>query len=111
MRKSLFSIVTGVALITGATVASADTTTTTTTTWTPDQGTAIREYSTTKHYSSFKDPTLRPSVGVVLPNAVTVYPLPQTVQVPSADRYSYSIINEHPVVVERSSRKVIHAWD
>jgi hypothetical protein len=39
-----------------------------------------------------------------------MYPLPSTIQVQSPDRYSYSIINEQPVVVERSSRKVIHTW-
>jgi len=37
--------------------------------------------------------------------------LPDTVKVPTPERYSYSIINNHPVVVERSSRKVIHTWD
>jgi hypothetical protein len=46
-----------------------------------------------------------------LPNTVTVYPLPGTVKVEQPDRYSYGIINEHPVIVERTSRKVIHTWD
>ncbi|MEJ0015237.1 MAG: DUF1236 domain-containing protein [Acetobacteraceae bacterium] len=110
MRRSLFSIVTGTALLAGASVASADTTTTTTT-WTPEQGTTIREYSTTRHYNSWNDPAFKPSVGVVVPQTVTAYPLPETVTIPQRDTYSYSIINNQPVVIERGSRKVIHAWD
>jgi hypothetical protein len=37
--------------------------------------------------------------------------LPDTLKVPSADRYSYGIVNDRPVVVERTSRKVIHTWE
>jgi len=82
MRKSLFSIVTASALVAGAGLAAAQTTTTTTSTWTPDQGSAITQYSTTQHYQSYAQPNV--SVGTVLPQSVTVYPLPPTVQVPDA---------------------------
>jgi hypothetical protein len=71
----------------------------------------LSQYSTTRHYSSFDDPSLSPRIGAELPSSVTVHPLPDTVKVPTPERYSYSIINNHPVVVERSSRKVIHTWD
>jgi Protein of unknown function (DUF1236) len=112
MRKSLFSIVTASVLVSGVGLAGAQTATTTTTTtqWTPDQGTAITQYSTTQHYKSFSDPGLRPNVGMELPGTVTVYPLPQTVTVQSPDRYSYGIVNDQPVVVERTTRKVVHTW-
>jgi len=108
MRKSLFSIVTASALVTGVGLAGAQTTTTTTTTWTPEQGTAITQYSTTQHYQSFSDPGV--TVGTVLPQTMTVYPLPPTVQVPSPDSYSYTIVNNQPVVVERTTRRVVHVW-
>jgi hypothetical protein len=108
MRKSLFSIVTATALVTSAGLAGAQTTTSTTTTWTPEQGTAITQYSTTQHYQSFSDPSV--TVGTVLPQTVTVYPLPPTVEVPSADNYSYTIVNNQPVVVERTTRRVVHVW-
>ena len=108
MRKSLFTIVTASALMAGAGLAGAQTTTSTTTTWTPEQGTAITQYSTTQHYQSYSQPGV--TVGTVLPDAVTVYPLPPTVEVPSANSYSYSIVNNQPVVVERTSRKVVHVW-
>ncbi len=112
MRRSLISAVTGAVLLAGIGIASAQTTTTTkTTTWTTDQGTAIREYSTTKKYNSFSDPSLKPNVGTALPGTVTLYPLPETMKVPASETYSYGIVNDHPVVVERTTRKVIHTWD
>jgi hypothetical protein len=111
MRKSLFSIVVACALLVGAGLASAQTTTTTTTTsWTPAQGTAITQYSTTQDYQSFSDPALVPTVGVVLPGTVTMYPLPTTVLAPTPGAYSYSIVNNHPVVVDTTTRRVVHTW-
>lgn len=110
MRKSWISIVSASALLASAGVASAQTTTTTTTTWTPQEGTAITQYSTTQHYQAYSDPGLQPSVGAVLPPAVTVYPLPPTVAVPAPQQYSYSIVNNQPVVVERTTRRVVHVW-
>jgi hypothetical protein len=92
MRRSLFTIVTASVLLAGSGLAAAQTTTTTTT-WTTDHGTAIREYSTTKKYTSFSDPALTPNVGLVLPGTVTLYPLPETMKVPLADTYSYSRSN------------------
>jgi hypothetical protein len=111
MKKSLLSLVAATVLLAGAGLASAQTTTTTTTTWTADQGTAMRTYSTTQKYTSYNDPAYKPSIGGVLPGPVTIYPLPSTVTVTQPDNYSYSIVNERPVVIERSSRKVIHTWD
>jgi hypothetical protein len=110
-RSHLFSIVAASALLAGLGLASAQTTTTTTTTWSTDQGGVIREYSTTKKYGSYSDPSFNATVGVELPGAVTLYPLPETVVVEQPDRYSYGIVNDHPVVVERSSRKVVHSWE
>jgi len=105
------SILSAAILLAGVGMASAETTTSTSTTWTNEQGSAIREYSSTKHYSSYSDPSFKGGVGVVLPQGATVYPLPESMNVPRSETYSYSIINNRPVVVERSSRKVIHTWD
>jgi hypothetical protein len=111
MRRSLLSIVAASALLTGAGLASAQTTTTTTTqTWTTDQGQVIREYSTTKNYQSFSEPGLQPQVGMELPTTVQLYPLPETIQIQEPQRYSYTIINNAPVVVERTTRRVVHTW-
>lgn len=112
MRRSLFSIATGAVLLAGVQLAAAQgTTTTTTTTWTNDQGAIIRDYSVQQHYNSIDDPNLKPSVGVALPGTVSVYPLPQAVAVPDPDLYSYTIINNRPVIVERTTRRVVHTWE
>ena len=110
MKKSLFSIVTGTLLLASVGMASAQTTTTTSTTWTADQGAAITTYSTTQKQTSFTDPAMKPMVGMTLPDTVTIYPLPETVKMMPADRYAYGMINGRPVVVERTSRQVVHVW-
>jgi hypothetical protein len=101
MRKSLFSVVTASALLAGAGLVSAQTTTTTTT---------MTQYSTSQRYQSFSDPALTPTVGMALPEAVTVYPMPATVLAPPPGSYNYSIINNQPVVVDTTTRKVVHTW-
>ena len=111
MRKSVISFVTASMLLAGAGFASAQTTTTTTQTWTNDQGTAITTYSTTQKYPSFNDPAMKPTVGMMLPGTVTVYPLPGTVTVTTPERYSYGIINNKPVIIDRTSRQVVHTWN
>src|SRR3954462_15903219 len=112
MKKAFLPIAAAV-IFAGVGVATAQTTSSTTTssTWTNDQGHTFSEYSKTKNYSSVNDPSLQPSVGIALPGSVTVYPLPETMKVPNAESYRYSIINNPPVVVESSSRKVVHSWD
>lgn len=98
-------------LLAGAGAVSAQTTTTTTTkTFTNEQGTVLREYSTTQHYNSYNDPAMHPTIGTAIPGAVTVYPLPGTVTVERPDRYNYAIINNNPVIIERENRRVIHTW-
>jgi hypothetical protein len=112
MKRSLLSIAATSVFVAGVGLASAQTTSSSsTTTWTNDQGTVIREYSTTNHYNSFSDPNLNPNVGTELPSSVPLYPLPQTLNVPQASTYSYSIINDRPVVVERTTRRVVHTWE
>ena len=110
MNKSVLSLFAASILFASVGIASAQTTTTTTT-WTNDQGAAITAYSTTQKYVPFSDPAFKPSIGTALPGTVTLYPLPDTMKVLQADTYSYSIVNEHPVVVERTTRKVVHSWE
>ena len=105
MNKSLFSFAAASVLLAGIGFASAQFATTTT--WTTEQGRVFTDYPTTQKYSSFSDPALNPTVGSALPQTVTVYPLPSTVTVVQPDRYSYGIVNNQPVVVERTTRKVV----
>lgn len=112
MRRPLFSIAAASLLIAGAGAAYAQTSETTrTTTWTNGDGTVMRDYSSTRHYQSYDDPSWHANVGEELPPDATTYPLPNTVHVPVPDQYSYSIINHQPVVVERTTRRVVHTWD
>lgn len=111
MNKSLLSAVSASVFLVGIGLASAQSTTSTTTTWTNDQGKAIREYSTTQKYSSYSDPAFKPNVGMALPGSVTIYPLPESMKVPSSETYSYGIVNDRPIVVERTTRKVVHSWE
>lgn len=111
MRRSLFSIAAASVLLAGVGLAHAQSTTTTTESWTTDEGTGLRSYSTTEHWKSWDDPSFHADVGVALPGNVMLHPLPDSMHVPNADRYSYSIINNNPVVVERTTRRVVHTWD
>jgi hypothetical protein len=110
MKSPFFMTVAASMLVATVSVATAQTTTQTTTSWTNDQGTTITKYSETQKYPSINDPAMKPTVGMALPGSVTVYPLPPTVQVQQPDRYRYAIINNRPVVVEQSGRKVVHVW-
>ena len=111
MRRSLRSIATAAVFLASAGIAAAQTSTTTTTTWTNDEGTGLRQYSVTRHYKSYDDPQWHAQVGAELPRMAPIYPLPDTMQVPLAERYSYTIVNNAPVVVERTTRRVVHSWD
>jgi hypothetical protein len=110
MRRSLLSIVAAAALLVLAGAASAQTATGTTTTGTTGQGTAIREYSTTKHYESYSDPAFQSDVGIAVPDSMTLHPLPERIQIAEPERYSYTIVNDRPVIVERGTRRVVHTW-
>src|SRR3954452_13428685 len=112
MKKSFLPTVAASLFALSAGIASAQTTTTTSSTeWTKEQEAGFTAYSKTKSYSCVTDRSLKPMVGSALPSSVTVYPLPDTMKVPNADTYRYGIINDHPVVVESTSRKVVHSWD
>jgi hypothetical protein len=108
MKKSLLSIVTGAVLLAGAGLASAQTTTTTT--WTDAHGNIIREHSTTANVKPFMDPSFKVTVGTPLPQTAELYPLPPTITVPERDNFSYTIVNNTPVIVERDSRRIVHMW-
>jgi hypothetical protein len=110
MRKSLLSIAAATMFLGGVGLALADGEAAVPT-WDAAQGTTLTQYSTTMKYTSSVDPNMTSTVGTVLPDTVTVYPLPESMKIPSADRYRYGMINDHPVVVETTTRKVVHNWN
>ena len=106
--RTVLSALTAALLVSGA--ALAQTATTTTTTWTDEYGNIIRQESVTKKFEPVMDPQLDVTVGASLPSSIEVYPLPSTVRVEQPERYAYVIVNDDPVVVEKSSRRVIHVY-
>ncbi len=109
MKNSMIGVAAFAMMLSGA--AYAEVTTKTTTTWTNEQGAMIREHSVVKHYNSFNDPKAIVKDGFEVPASVNVYPLPDTIKVEEPARYSYVIINDKPVVIERTSRRVIHTFE
>ena len=108
MKRSLLCA--AAVLLSAGGALAADVSTTTTTTWTNEEGAMVREHSVTKHYKAVEDPSIDVKEGVELPAKVEVYALPETIKVPDRERYSYVIVNDHPVVVEKRSRRVVHVW-
>jgi hypothetical protein len=119
MKSSLLSMLAAATLLAGGAPAMAQAppatanapATTTVTTWTNEHGATIREYTTTQKYPSINDPSFKAARGMALPQNYTLYPLPPTLTVPDPDAYSYSIVNDRPVVVERTTRTIVHTWD
>jgi Protein of unknown function (DUF1236) len=111
MRKSLLSVAAASLFLAGGGLAFAQSEAHSEQSWTAAQGPMMTEYSTTKHYISFKDPTLTPTIGMELPATVQLYALPDTMKSPTADRYQYGMVNDHPVVVETTTRKIVHTWN
>jgi hypothetical protein len=113
MNKSTFAVAAAAAVMLSAGTALAQepgTTTTTTTTWSDTDGTQLSQTWTTNHYAPVAVASA-PTVGMVLPPTVAYYPLPPTMNVPDRDDYSYSVINNQPVVVERTTHRVVHVWN
>lgn len=111
MKKILSSIVAGSVLWAGIGFAAAQTAALPPAAWTPELGIAIRTYAESQKEPPFVDPNLKLGIGMELPNNVTLYPLPETLRIPSAELYTYGIVNGHPLVVNRTTRKVVHIWE
>jgi hypothetical protein len=76
--------------------------------WTAEQGQALTANYEKMRYESFNDPALASEVGTVLPNTVHVYPLPDGMTGVAYKSYSYAMVNDHPVVVITTTRKVVY---
>jgi hypothetical protein len=79
--------------------------------WTAEQGQTLTANYEQMHYESLNDPALHPEVGTVLPDTVHVYPLPDGMTGVAYKSYSYAMVNDHPVVVVTTTRKVVYGWN
>lgn len=51
-----------------------------------------------------------PKVGMEMPSTVTLWDLPPNVKVMPGEKYSYTMIDNNPVVVDTTTRRVVRAW-
>lgn len=82
-------------------------------TFTPEHGRMLHQHAIGQHHNSFRDPSFHAQVGAALPGSVQLHPLPDTLagHVPSAHQYRYGIVNDRPVIVDHSTRRVIHSFE
>ena len=111
MRKSLLSVAAATMFLTGVGLASAQSESPSEPSWNANDGALMTQHYTTMKYTTYQDSSMHPVVGMVLPDAVTVYDMPDSMNGPQYKRYRYGMINGHPVVVETTTRKVVHTWD
>lgn len=104
MRYSVLMPACAVALVlSGAAIAQTTTTTktTTVTTLSPTERAEVREYIVKEHRTSTKLSDFDVAAGAVLPSTVEVY------SVPKFDRYRYTVVNEHRVLIDPTTRRVV----
>lgn len=111
MKRSVLPALAAALLISGAAFAQSATTTTTTSTWSDEYGNIIRQESVTKKFEPVIDSKIDVRVGAALPQTITVHPLPNTVRVERPEQYAYVIINDDPVIVDKTTRRVVHVWN
>lgn len=111
MQKSKVSlaVLAAIALSAGIGTASAQSSTTvTTTTISPEQETTI--YRTITHEQVAVQPPppdWAPTVGVEVPAQVQLYDMPTTVDVPTVRTDRYTMVNNHVVLVDPSTHRVV----
>ena len=106
-------------IVAGATASAQSTSTTVTTTapgatgaitFVPEQRTVIRQRLTTARPVQLKE---RVTVGMTVPSEVELVEVPQTLvtEVPTVRSYRYFRYNDDVVLVDPSSRRVVHVID
>lgn len=106
MRRSLLVLAISAVLFASASSASAQSFS-----YMPEHGRMLHEHATTQHHGSVQDPSFHAHVGAIVPGSIEIHPLPGSIGHPHASEHGYAIVNDHPVVVEHSSRRVIHSFD
>jgi hypothetical protein len=111
MKRTLLSIAAASMLVASVGIASAQNENPTQPSWTTTQGETLTTTYRSMHYTPYADPSMHPQVGMVLPNTVKVYPLPDGMSGAQYSGYSYGMVNDQPVVVVTTTRKVVHTWN
>lgn len=82
-------------------------------TFAPEHGAMLRQHATSEHFAPVHDPAIHAEIGAVVPGSVELHPLPDALvtQLPAARSYRYTIIGNHPVVVDPGSHRIVHVGD
>lgn len=93
----------GLALLSGAAIATADTVV-----LSPEESTTIHDYVTTQKVTPIEAPSgFSVSVGATVPDTVELH----AVEAPKIKhKYSYAVIGKQTVVVEPETRKIIEVY-
>jgi hypothetical protein len=73
----------------------------------------LRQHATSQHFAPVHDPAIHAEVGAVVPGSVELHPLPDALvtQLPAARSFRYTIIGNHPIVVDPTSHRIVHVGD
>jgi hypothetical protein len=73
----------------------------------PDQRTSVYRSITRERIAVAPPAEFRARVGVEVPESVELYPLPETVEVPTIRRYRYTVIDDQVVLVDPGTHRVV----
>jgi hypothetical protein len=74
---------------------------------TPEQEASVYAVITKEKLPTPPSADVKVSIGAVLPETVELYEVPTTVEVPEVRKYRYTVVKEHVVLVDPTSRKVV----
>ena len=109
MKALMLGTIAAMALLVGATVASAQTSTTVPTTassagaavLTSEEQTAIRQYVARERHKSVSLPNVKVEVGSEVPTSVELH------TVPNVSKYKLAVINDQTVIVDPDAHKIV----
>jgi hypothetical protein len=113
MKKSLFAAAALFLATSGIAYANpvpAQITSETTKMLTDEDGNMIREVIREKRIAPVQDTQFDVKVGVEVPTTIQLNPLPETIHIKEPASYSYVVVGEKPVIVERKTRRVVHIY-
>ncbi len=82
-------------------------------TFTPAHGQMLHQHANTHGFASTRHSDFKVQIGAALPHTAQLHPLPDELvrQVPGARRHQYSIVNDRRVIVDPSTRRIVHVAD
>jgi hypothetical protein len=73
----------------------------------PDQRTTVYRSITRERIEVAPPADFRARVGVEVPAAVELYPVPEAIEVPAIRRYRYTVVDDQVVLVDPSTHRIV----